>query len=97
MRVEWDPEKDRKNRVKHDLGFDEVAALFESGADYLVIYDEEHSADEDRFLAIGPIARGVVSVAYTEPKEDVIRIISARLATRSEEEAFYLQTGGAKR
>jgi putative transcriptional regulator len=64
VRVEWDPAKDRTNRVKHGLGFDEAAVLFESGADYLVIYDEEHSVDEDRFLAVGPIAKGVVTVAY---------------------------------
>lgn len=96
MRVEWDPEKDRKNRVKHDLGFNEVAVLFESGGNHLTIYDEEHSVDEDRFLAVGPIAKGVVTVAYTEPKEDVIRIINARMATRGEEEMFYLKAGGPK-
>jgi uncharacterized DUF497 family protein len=37
VRVEWDAEKDRANRIKHGLGFDEVRALFESDADYLVI------------------------------------------------------------
>lgn len=97
MRVAWDPEKDRANRIKHGLGFDEVRVLFERDTDYLVIYDEERSDDEDRFLAIGPIAKGVVTVAYTEPRDDVIRIISARMATRIEEEAFYRQTGGRKR
>jgi hypothetical protein len=97
VRVEWDPEKDRANRIKHRLGFDDVRVLFESDTDYLVIYDEEHSGDEDRFLAIGLIAKGVVTVAYAEPREDVIRIISARMATRIEEEAFYTQTGGRKR
>ena len=97
MQVEWDPEKDRANRIKHGVGFDEVRALFESDTDYLVIYDEEHSEDEDRFLAIGPTAKGVVTVAYTEPREDVIRIISARMATRIEEERFYKRTGGRKR
>jgi uncharacterized protein len=97
VRVEWDPEKDRENRFKHGLGFDEVRILFESDTNYLVIYDEEHSEDEDRFLAIGPIAKGVVTVAHTEPREDVIRIISARMATRSEEEAFYARREGRKR
>ena len=97
MQVEWDPEKDLANRIKHGLGFDELRILFESDTDYLVIYDQEHSEDEDRFLAIGPIAKGVVTVAHTEPREDVIRIISARMATRSEEEAFYARTGGRKR
>ena len=97
VRVEWDPEKDRANRIKHGLSFDEVRGLFEGNADYLVIYDEEHSDDEDRFLAIGPIAKGVVIVAHTEPSEAVIRIISARMATRAEQELFYERTGGHKR
>ncbi len=97
MRVEWDPEKDRTNRVKHGLGFDDVRVLFESDTDYLVIYDEEHSDDEDRFLAIGPAAKGVVTVAYAEPKDDVVRVISARMATRIEEEAFYGRAGGRRR
>jgi uncharacterized DUF497 family protein len=97
VRVEWDPEKDRANRIKHGLGFDEVQVLFEGDANYLVIYDEEHSDDEDRFLAIGPIAKGIVIVAHTEPSEAVIRIISARMATRAEEELFYKRTGGHRR
>ena len=97
MQVEWDPEKDRANRIKHGLGFDEVRILFESDTDYLVIYDEEHSEDEDRFLAIGPIPKGVATVAFTEPQDDVIRIISARMATPTEEEAFYKRAGGRKR
>lgn len=97
MRVEWDREKDRANRAKHGLGFEEVRVLFERDTDYLVIYDEEHSSVEDRFLAIGPIAKGVVVVAYAEPRDDVIRVITARLATRAEEEAFYRRAGGRKR
>jgi len=67
VRVEWDPEKDRTNRLKHGLGFDEVRTLFEGKTDYLVIYAEEHSEDEDRFVAIGPIPKGIATVAFTEP------------------------------
>jgi uncharacterized protein len=97
VRVEWDPEKDHANRIKHGLSFDEVRVLFESETDYLVIYDKEHSDDEDRFLAVGPIAKGVVTVAYTERTDDVVRIISARMATRIEEEAFYKHATGRMR
>ncbi len=64
---------------------------------FLVIHDEEHSDDEDRFLAIGPISRGVVVVVHTEPGDDVIRIISARMATPTEEELFYKYAGGLER
>ena len=51
---------------------------------FLEIFDAEHSDDEDRFIAIGPIARGVILVVYTERHEGVLRIISARGATRTE-------------
>jgi len=66
------------------LSFEEAFELFTTDADYLEIYDEEHSDEEDRFIAIGPIRRGVVVVAYTEREADVVRIVSARMATKKE-------------
>jgi hypothetical protein len=84
MRFEWDPAKDKANRAKHGVSFEEAVELFNSDADYLEIYDEEHSDEEDRFIAIGPIRRGVIVVAYTERDEDVLRIVSARMATKQE-------------
>jgi uncharacterized DUF497 family protein len=48
------------------------------------LFDEAHSVDEERFIAIGPISRGVVLVVWTEQDEDTIRIISARRATKRE-------------
>lgn len=97
MRIEWDAAKDRANRLKHAVGFDEARTLFEGEGDYLVVYDREHSDDEDRFLAIGPIASGVVVVWYVEPAEDVIRIIGARMATRAERRLFYERTRGSSK
>lgn len=84
MDFEWDEEKSRTNEAKHGVTFDEAATLFTSGVDYLEVYDTEHSEAEDRFIAIGPITRGVVLVVWTERVEDVIRIISARWATKGE-------------
>jgi len=85
MPFEWNPGKDKANRAKHGLSFEEATELFTSGNDFLEIYDEEHSDDEDRFIAIGPIETGVVVVvAYTERDDDVIRIVSARRATKKE-------------
>jgi hypothetical protein len=97
VRVEWDPEKDRANRIKHGLGFHEVRALFEGEVDHLVISDEEHSEDEDRFIPIGTVAKGVVAVAHSEPSEGTVRIISARMATRAEEALFRRHVRGRKR
>jgi hypothetical protein len=84
MEFEWAPRKAQANRSKHGVSFEEAAELFTSGVDYLEIYDEAHSRTEDRFIAIGPIARGLVVVVYTERREKVLRIVSARLATRRE-------------
>ncbi len=88
MRFEWDPAKDKTNRAKHGLSFEEASELFKSGVDYLEIYDEEHSDEENRFIAVGPTKRGVIVVAYTERDDDVLRILSARMATKKERQRF---------
>jgi len=84
MRFEWDSAKDIANRIKHGIGFEEAGELFDPGVDYLEIFDEVHSEDEDRFIAVGPIRKGLVVVIWTETLEDTVRIISARLATQRE-------------
>jgi uncharacterized protein len=68
------------------------SSVFQSGRDYLEIYDERHSDKEDRFIAIGAI-RAVV-VVFTEVREDVIRIVSARKATKKEVRLFWEYMGG---
>ena len=89
VRLQWDPDKDAANREKHRVGFDEVRQLFEGETDFLEIFDEEHSIVEERFIAIGPIDRGIVLVVWTEPEDEMIRIISARMATPREHELFH--------
>lgn len=88
VEVTWDPAKDAANRKKHGVSFAEAAELFTSGADYLEIFDDAHSIEEDRFLAIGPIRRGLIMVVHTEQDEDAIRIISARWASKRERGLF---------
>ena len=88
MRFEWDAAKDKENQAKHGLSLREATVLFESGVDYLEIFDEEHSEQEDRFIAIGRIKQGVIVVAFTERDDDVVRLISARPATKSENNHF---------
>jgi uncharacterized protein len=84
VRFEWDDAKDTANQEKHGVSFEEAQELFTSGADYLEIFDADHSDNEDRFIAIGPIVRGLVLVVWTERDDDVVRIISARWATKHE-------------
>jgi hypothetical protein len=47
-----------------------------------------HSDIEDRFIAVGPISRGLILVVWTERDEDTIRIISARWATKQERHLY---------
>lgn len=83
---EWDSEKNKLNRQKHGISFEEAVELYKMPS-HLVLeqYDFKHSLTEDRIISIGPITRGVVIVISTERGEgDVIRLISARFATTSE-------------
>jgi uncharacterized DUF497 family protein len=88
MEFEWDAEKEKANRERHGVSFDEAKELLESGVDYLEVYDIEHSDEEDRFVAIGLVRRGLLVVVYTERVENTIRIISARPATKREAVLF---------
>ena len=76
------------NQTKHGVSFEEASERFRWGVDYLEQFDDDHSEFEDRFVAIGPIQRGLVVVVWTERDGDVVRIISARWATRSEQVLF---------
>ena len=88
MTVEWDHSKDLANQRKHGVRFEEAKELFSSGVDYLEILDEGHSGAEDRFIALGPIRRGLILIIWTERHEDTIRIISARWATKNEQRLY---------
>lgn len=88
MKFEWDSKKEKLNNQKHGISFKEAAKLFQGRSDYLELYDNLHSDDEDRFIAIGKIIKGVVVVVYVERDFDVTRIISARKATRAEIKLF---------
>lgn len=97
MRVTWDETKALANQRRHGLTFQEAAQIFRSGADYLEIFDEEHSNEEDRFIAIGPIPSGLILVVWTEGNDEgVVRIISARRATKREAALFHTHMGRLK-
>lgn len=55
MKVVWNESKNVSNRKAHRVSFEEASALFTSGDDYLEIFDDAHSDDEDRFIAIAPL------------------------------------------
>lgn len=89
MKVAWDEAKNLANQRKHGVSFEDARELFLSGIDYLEIFDDVHSDIEDRFIAVGPISRGLVLVVWTERDEDAIRIISARWATKHEKTLYH--------
>ena len=88
MRFEWDEEKNEINKQKHHISFETAAHVFDDPY-YLEMYDVEHSEDEDRYIALGLVGE-ILFVVFTERKEN-IRLISARLATKAEQEVYYDQ------
>ena len=92
VKFEWNESKNLQNQRKHGLSFTDVLQLFDTG-DYLEIFDAAHSEHEDRFIAIGDIARGVAVVVFTEREEGVIRIIGARLVGKRERDLYYSRKG----
>lgn len=85
VRFEWDENKARINRKKHGVSFEEAETVFYDTS-ALVIDDPEHSDSEDRFIILGMSgsARLLVVCHCLRESETVIRIISARKATKTE-------------
>lgn len=89
LRFEWDEDKAKSNLKKHKVSFEEAKTVFHD-ENARLIPDPEHSEEEDRFILMG-LSTGVkmlvVCHCYRE-SEQVIRIISARKATK-QEMSFY--------
>ena len=85
LRFDWDPKKNRENQRDHKVSFGEAETAFadEHG---LLMADPDHLEDEDRFILLGLSATlRLLVVCHTYRQEDeVIRLISARKADRSE-------------
>jgi uncharacterized DUF497 family protein len=80
---EWDPAKAERNLKEHGVSFDEATTVFRDTLS-ITIADPDHSDSETRFVDIGiSHRRKLLVVSYTE-RNDKIRIISARPATRAE-------------
>ena len=81
---EWDLAKAQENLRKHGISFEEGASVF--GDDDAMIEDDvAHSDDEDRFIITGISARDRILLSvYVIRREDIVRIISTRSATRHE-------------
>jgi uncharacterized DUF497 family protein len=90
LRIEWDPRKAALNLQKHGVSFNDAQTVFSDERSRL-IDDPDHSELEERFLLLGlssSLRLLVVAHCY-RTQGNIIRIISARKATR-EEQRFYL-------
>ena len=89
---EWDARKAAANRKKHRIPFEEAATVFLDPF-ALTFPDPEHSLQESREITIGCTMKGrVVFVSHCE-RQDRVRIIGARLATRAEREQYEEEIG----
>ncbi len=86
MLFEWDEAKNLENIRKHELDFADVPDIFEGPM--LVELDERFNYGEDRLIGVGFLGNGIAVVVWTERRNDVIRIISARRANRYERTKF---------
>jgi len=85
IHFEWDTRKNETNIRKHKISFEEAKTVFYD-ENARIIADPEHSQDEDRFIILGfSAALRLLVVCHCYRKEDeIIRIISARKATKNE-------------
>ena len=87
---EWDPAKASSNETKHGVTFEEASSVF-SDSYARIIGDPDHSDYEERFIILGMSRRArMLTVCHCYRQDDsVIRIISARKATKTEERAYW--------
>jgi uncharacterized DUF497 family protein len=84
---EWDPKKAAANARKHRVSFEEATTAFADPLS-LTIADPDHSDDEQRWVVLGRSHRGRLIVVAHAVRQERIRIISARTATRRERLAY---------
>lgn len=88
-RFAWSEAKARANLEKHGVSFEVARRAFDDPASIVEIDDREDYGEE-RLLITGMANRGVLTVAYTE-RNGRNRIVSARKATRREQERYFSQ------
>jgi len=87
MKFEWDEAKRRANISRHGLDFLDVIHIFDGQT--VSFEDDRFEYDEQRFITIGLLGIRVILVVHTFIGTDTIRIISARKATKHEQQRFF--------
>lgn len=87
MRFEWDPKKARSNLRKHKVSFEEAATALMDPMSATGL-DPDHSVSEERFVTFGVSEKGRLLVVAHAERDDTIRIISAREASKRERRIY---------
>lgn len=87
IRIIWDENKNVLNKKNHKIAFEEAATVFDDPL-ALIVPDDEHSSEEQRFHIIGESSWGKIIVISYHERGDTIRIISARKPTRREQKSY---------
>ena len=90
---DWDPVKARQNLQKHGVSFERAARVFVDPF-AISIFDEKHSESEDRWITIGAEANEILLIVIHtfrnfNPETSLVRIISARKATKEEAQQYH--------
>ena len=83
----WDISKNKDNIIKHNVSFEEASSVFVDNNSRL-FYDPRHSENEDRYIILGLSDKGRLLVVSHCYRNNVIRIISARKATKNEQKEY---------
>jgi uncharacterized DUF497 family protein len=87
MKYEWDPDKAASNHKKHCVEFAEAVGVLEDAL--AITIEDQHVEGESRFITIGmDFTLQILVVVYASRVADVIRIISARKATKKERQTY---------
>ena len=86
MKFEWDEVKRQTNLRNHKLDFVDAEIVF-SGITF-TFEDDRFEYGEDRFITLGLLREIVVVIAHTE-RNDLVRVISMRKATKNEQRLYF--------
>jgi len=87
IKFEWDENKNKSNRKKHSVWFEEAQQVFDD-PNAILYFDKDHSRDEDRYILLGLSNTRLLVVIHVQINNKTIRLISARKATKIEKVTY---------
>ena len=87
IKFEWDENKNKSNRKKHSVWFEEAQQVF-NDPNAILYFDKDHSTDEDRYILLGLSSTRLLVVIHVQVNSKTLRIISARKATKKEKVTY---------